>query len=431
MARWEHNEFPAGKAGQRGLLIDVTAPRAKQDKSSVRPPLNLALVIDRSGSMQGDRLAAARRAAIGISRQLRKDDRLSIVAYDTELLVLLDGVKQNKAGRAAAEAAISELHSRGCTDLGGGWMRGCKCVADVMERHGTSAGHVILLSDGHANRGLTDPDELATHAAEMATRGVTSSCVGIGHGYSPLQLNAIADAGRGQLHHSNDADEIVDVVLGELGEIITVGAHAVRLRVELPAELRVQQLTRFPEETGPGLVEIDLGDIVAGRTRRVALMVHIGPRVEPGEARSFRARLSWRQEDGETASVREDFALRAVDPERFDPHAKDRDVARIIAELWLARMGYEAMVLNERHLYREAVEVFASNDIALEALIAGLEEKEQRRLRQRARQTRDRVSDEWSGPSKLMAFSMSRKHMRSERDHSGRNPEDWSGQADD
>jgi Ca-activated chloride channel family protein len=101
-ARWEHDEFPAGRENQRGLLIDVTAPRTQQEKRAKRPPLNLALVIDRSGSMGGDRLAAAKRAAIGISQQLRKDDRLSIVAYDTELLVLLDGTPSGNSTRAAA-----------------------------------------------------------------------------------------------------------------------------------------------------------------------------------------------------------------------------------------------------------------------------------------------------------------------------------------
>jgi Ca-activated chloride channel family protein len=261
-----------------------------------------------------------------------------------------------------------------------------------MERQGMPAGHVILLSDGHANHGLTDPEQLGKHAGELAARGVTSSCVGIGHGYSPLQLNAIAEAGRGQLHHSNDADEIVDVVLGELGEMVNVAAHSARLVLDLPRQARVQQLTRFTEEEAPHRVELDLGDIVEGRTRRVALMVRLDPRVEPGEALPFTVQLSWADSDDNRASVTESFEL---------------------------------------HLYREAVAVFAENDVALETLIAGLEEKEQRRLRERARRTRDRVSDEWSGPSKLMAFSMSRKHMRSESDHSGRNPEDWSDQTGD
>jgi Ca-activated chloride channel family protein len=429
--RWEHNEFPAGKAGQRGLLIEVTAGKADKEPRKDRPPLNLALVIDRSGSMSGKRLEAARNAAIGICQSLRKHDRLSIVAYDHEILVLLDGVKQNKRGRAEAETAIAALHSRGMTNLGGGWLRGCKCVAEVMERRGLETGHVLLLSDGKCNVGITEPNELARHASAMAQRGVTSSCVGIGHDYSPLQLDAIAESGRGQLHHSDDADEIVDVVLGEFVEMTTVAARSVQLRLKLPQQTRVNQLTRFAEENSANQLVLDLGNLVAGRTRKAAFMVVLDAHDKSERRLDFGATLSWRGEEGELVSTNTDFCLRVVDPDLFDPTAKDRDIAQQIAELWLARMGYEAMILNENHRYREAVNVFVHNDVALEQLIADIEEKERERLRERAKRTRSAVSEEWVGSGKLMALSMSKKFMRSEVDHSGRNPEDWSDRAGD
>jgi Ca-activated chloride channel family protein len=429
--RWEHDEIPAGKATGRGLLLEVTGRELEKEVREERPPLNLALVIDRSGSMSRGRLAAARRAAIGISQQLCKMDRLSIVAYDTEILVLLDGVKQNKAGREAAMAAISELQTGGCTDLGGGWMMGARCVAEVMERKEIKAGHVLLLSDGHANRGIIDPGELARHAGEMAARGVTSSCVGIGHGYSPLQLDAIAEAGRGQLHHSDNPDEIVDVVMGELGEMTKVAAHSARLLLHFPENTRPQQLTRFRSHNGGHYIELDLGDIPSGRTRKVAFMIDIGERVEAGEQLSFKAKLAWKDNERRQAGFGNDFQLSAVDPAAFDPRGKNKKVARIIAELWLARMGYEAMIFNEHHRYREAVDIFTQNDIALESLIADLEEKDRQTLLDRKQRVKASVASEWSGSGKLLALSLSKKAMRSEADHTGRKPEDWSDNARD
>jgi Ca-activated chloride channel family protein len=429
--RWEHDEIPAGKATQRGLLLEVTGREMEKEIREERPPLNLALVIDRSGSMSGGRLAAARKAAIGISQKLCKRDRLSIVAYDTEILVLLDGVKQNKAGREAAKAAISALQTGGRTDLGGGWMMGAKCVAEVMERKGLQAGQVLLLSDGRANHGITDPAELARHAGEMAARGVTSSCVGIGHGYSPLQLDAIAEAGRGQLHHSDNPDEIVDVVMGELGEMMTVAAHSARLLLHFPENTGLQQLTRFRSHDGGHYLELDLGDIPSGRTRKVAFMADIGERVEAREHLSFKAKLVWKNEEQKQVGFGSDFQLSAVDPAAFDPKGKNRRVARTIAELWLARMGYEAMIFNERHQYREAVDTFTRNDIALESLIAELEEKERQALLDQKQRVKDAVADEWSGSGKLLLLSLSKKFMRSEADHTGRKPEDWSDNARD
>jgi Ca-activated chloride channel family protein len=427
--RWEHDEIPAGSETQRGLLIEVTARETEEEVHEERPPLNLSLVIDRSGSMQGGRLAAACRAAIGISQKLRKKDRLSIVAYDTDILTLLNGVKQNKAGRASARSALFELRTGGCTDLGKGWMAGGKCVAKVMERAGLNSGHVLLLSDGHANRGIMNPGELATHAAEMAARGVTTSCVGIGHDYSPLQLDALAEAGRGQLHHSDNPDEIIDVVMGELGEMTRTAAHAAKFLLHFPDGAELQQLTRFREQDSGHGLELDLGDIPAGRTRRIAFMVHAGKGAEPGEKLPFKAELVWRNAGQEREGFDQGFRLETVDPKEFNPRQKRRKVARIIAELWLARMGYEAMQLNERGQYREAVETFTRNDLALESLVTELSEIEQQRLFDQKRRAQDAVADEWSGASKLQAFSMVKKHVRSEADHSGRETGDWSDRA--
>jgi Ca-activated chloride channel family protein len=424
--RWEHDQVPAGKETRRGLLIEVSGRELADAARPERPPLNLAMVIDRSGSMGNGSLAAACQAALGISQQLRASDRLSIVTYDDRIDAPLVGIPQDETGRGVTQTAIAQLRPRGTTDLGGGWMMGAKCVAEVMQRNELSAGHVLLLSDGRANVGVTDPAELARHAGEMAARGVSSSCVGIGRGYSPLQLDAIAEAGHGQLHHSEVPDEIVDVVLGELGDLTRVAARQARLRLRAPAGFKLQQLTRFRELGAGHTLEIDLGDVVAGRVRRVACLVGVGGRTEPGEQLRFEARLDWLDEAGKAAVAEREFHLQAVEPAAFDPRAKHRKAAHLIAELWVARMGYDAMVLNEGGRYREAVETFASNDALLENLVAGLEEEVRRTLMRRKAKAQAAVADEWSGAGKLRAFAMAKKFMRSEADHSGRKPADWS-----
>jgi len=430
--RWEIDTFPAGKKTQRGLLIEVRGRETGQTEAPERPPLNLALVIDRSGSMSGGRLAAAREAAIGISERLGKKDRLSIVAFDDEITILFSGVKQDKTGRKATRSAIAELHSRGCTNLGGGWMAGAKCVAGVMDTQGLASGHVLLLSDGHANSGITDPGELGMHAGELASRGVTSSCVGIGDGYSPLQLDAIAEAGNGNLHHSNNPQEIIDVVLGELGEMTNVAAHATTLLLHLPASTKAQQLTRFKEIKEGSSIVLQLGGIGAGRTRRIAFLIDVGKQFEPGDSLPFKASLTW--EEGKWsggASRTKEFTLNAVEQSAFDPKDKRKKVSRIIAELWLARLGYDAMVLNERGLYREAVETFTDNDLALEELLDQLKEGERRQILEAKARVEHAVQDEWHGSAKLTAFSMAKKHMRSDEDYTGRSTDDWSENAPD
>ena len=89
------------------------------------------------------------------------------------------------------------------------------------------------------------------------------------------------------------------------------------------------------------------------------------------------------------------------------------------------------MLLNERGLYSEAVEVFESNDLALDGLIDQLQEKEKQALYSVSERTRSAVAGEWLGESKLAAFSSAKKHMRSESDHTGRSTGDWSDNVPD
>ena len=89
-ARWDHNQLPTGETNQRGLLLEIEADKPIRKKAKKRPALNLAIVIDRSGSMGNGRLEAAKEAAIGIVNRLNKHDRLSVVVYDDEVTVLID-----------------------------------------------------------------------------------------------------------------------------------------------------------------------------------------------------------------------------------------------------------------------------------------------------------------------------------------------------
>ena len=123
-ARWDQSCVPTGSQAQRGLLIEIEAAKPKQAKETERPPVNVALVIDRSGSMRGAPIRAAIDAAVGIAEQLRDEDRLSVICYDSNVDVLVDGARMTARGRKRAELDIRSIGLGGTTNLAGGWQNG-------------------------------------------------------------------------------------------------------------------------------------------------------------------------------------------------------------------------------------------------------------------------------------------------------------------
>jgi Mg-chelatase subunit ChlD len=178
----------------RYLVADLSA--AGETAQREVPALNLALAIDISGSMAGDKIDAARRAALAVVEALTARDRLSLVAFDNKAELLLDARPMDEAGRAAAASAIRGLTDRGGTNLFDGWLMAAERVATAMAVDPAASHRVLLLSDGHANDGLTDRGEIAGHVGALLERGVLTSALGIGDGYDEQLLGAIAEAGR-------------------------------------------------------------------------------------------------------------------------------------------------------------------------------------------------------------------------------------------
>jgi Ca-activated chloride channel family protein len=227
------------------LLIQISAPALPPELSArPRPPLNLALVIDRSGSMDGSKLSNARKAARFLAGELTARDRLAIVTFDDEVNVLVPS--QPVRDPLTFIGAINTIAAGGCTALFDGWLAGATQVAQQLDP--TALNRVLLLSDGQANEGLTDAGAIAAKVEGLTQRGISTSAFGLGSGFDEDLMGAIASAGDGTLAPIESPKQLADLYASELqGLASTIGRKvSLGVRTKHGAEL-VDVLNDLPQ----------------------------------------------------------------------------------------------------------------------------------------------------------------------------------------
>ncbi len=421
---WDKLVVPAKTNTERSLLIELSADSDSKIKKKDRPPVNLALVVDRSGSMDGSPIEAAKIAASQIVEKLNPKDSLSLVSFDDEVITHFSNVKMDIEGCNHAKQMISELYARGMTDLSGGWFEGAKCATEAIDEGGFSNGYVIVLSDGMANHGITDPKELKIHATELASRGIQTSSIGIGANYSPLQLDALAEGGEGRLHDTETADDIIDVVLGELGEIGNTIARNVKLYIHSPRGVQFECLSKMQGHRSGNFFQIDIGSLQLNQTKSVALLSKVGE-FPNGNDLSFKAHITW--EELETGKQNEssvvNSTLKVVTLKKAESAAINTTVVKKVADLWEASLAYQAMIFNEQNRFGRASRIYDDNMESYDLLINSLEDKESRLDRFKLLQRR--VARQWQGRSKRASYNLSKKMMMSEPDLRHRETGNW------
>src|SRR5689334_5678907 len=265
-----------------------------------RAPLNLALVLDRSGSMQGDKLRYVQQAACHVLDLLDERDRIAVVAYDDQITVIARSANVTEQVRRDLKDRINALRPGGWTDLSGGWLEGCREIAAHQLPQGVN--RALLLTDGLANRGMTDIEELTHHARELRRRGVATSTFGVGLDFNEQLLEALAEQGGGHFYYIERPDQIPDVFRRELGELLTVVAREAFLSISIPSGVAIELLGDLPHERDHGRLRIFLGDLCAGERRALYIKV-LTPPDASGTNVVLRAELGYADLDGRTASA--------------------------------------------------------------------------------------------------------------------------------
>ncbi|HLW00691.1 MAG TPA: VWA domain-containing protein [Ktedonobacterales bacterium] len=375
----------------RHIDFQVQVSQETARTEAARTPLTLALVLDRSGSMQGEKMQIARQAALGVLERLDERDQAAVVVFDDRIDIVQAKAAVTPALKASVRAALALIEARANTALHEGWLTGCNALAsERLPAANAGLSRCFLLTDGLANVGVTDPEQIASEAAGIREHaGIGTSTFGIGNDYNELLLGPLAVAGGGQFHHLRTADEIANTFIGELGDLLAVSARQVRLEIEVETGVQIDLISAYWANESSSTVtraSIAIGDLLSGEERHIVARFGF-PARQGLDARVVRARVLWVAEDGERSSDWQEMRFSYADKDACDAEARDPSVMHWVGLHEASRAQREAIKRNNAgdlvgaraalNAVATSISVYAGKDEELQNSLAELESVEQ------------------------------------------------------
>lgn len=266
---------------------EVLAGRYRNAEAQKRP-LNISLVIDRSGSMAGEKIRNAKKAAKYLVDQMSGDDYVSVVIYDGTVDILQEAV--HPYNKQMIKNKIDGITDRGGTNLMGGAMKGYSLV-----KRNYAEGYinrVLLLSDGLANEGITDPKQIERIVRKYNNEdGITISTFGVGSDYNEDLMTAMAETGMGNYYFINHSEEIASIFKKELNGLMEVVAQNAELKITIPDYVNVEKVYGYSFDQMGRTITIKFHDIFSEETKGVLIKYTVNNRIN--QALTFESALSY------------------------------------------------------------------------------------------------------------------------------------------
>jgi Ca-activated chloride channel homolog len=270
----DHPWVLADTIGHVYLLVQFDIPEMKKDPARPGPDLNLGLVIDRSGSMEDrGKMEYAIKAAQILVDKMRPSDRLSIVEYDDQINVLWPSTPVESP--EMIKAKINSLTPRGSTNLTGGMLKGAEEVLKFIDRENIN--RVILLSDGLANQGVTNPQEIKRLVREYKTKGVTVTTMGLGLDYNEDLMQAIAENAGGNYYYIENPNQMNRIFQKELGTLFFAVAKDINLNFKATKAVKKVEVFGYLSNPDGHNTAIEMENLYSGEKRSLVLRLEIDP----------------------------------------------------------------------------------------------------------------------------------------------------------
>ena len=283
--RWGNNEI---SSSQREAVLQIGFTTAEVSERTDLRPVNLVLVIDKSGSMaESDKMSRVKESLRTFVGKLRPDDVVSIVVFDDTAQVLFAA---NRVGNGyELRRAIDCIEPSGSTNLHGGLMLGYKEALKNFRKDATN--RVILLTDGIANVGTVDPNKIAAESSEFNGQGLDLSTIGVGLNLNNDLLRTLATRGRGLYYFVSDYQDIEKIFVNEVQSLISQVAKKVEVSLDYDSNLQIEKIYGYAPRFRTNGVSITVDDMNNGLTQVV--MMRFRAKNPLKSASSVKVRLSY------------------------------------------------------------------------------------------------------------------------------------------
>jgi Ca-activated chloride channel homolog len=345
------------------LLARFVSGPAPEDES--RRALNLSLVIDRSGSMAGDKLDYTRQAAQFLVQNLGVRDTISIVLYNDAVETLLMPEKVQR--KDIISQRIAGIKASGTTNLSSGWLEGCNLVSQNHDDHALN--RVILMSDGLANRGVTDTEQLVRLARQKLDAKISTTTMGLGNDFNEDLLMAMASAGGGAFYFI-ESPEVAPLIFKEelQGLLSVVGQNLTITIVPSSPQTGIRQLNAYPQETSGQGVSYRIGDVFGDEVKALMLELAIPAQKQSGQQQIATLRFEYDELTNDTSEhkVIELPVMVNVQAQIDEPLLPNPEVSQPVLLLQAAQARREAIKAADNGEFNTASQVLRTVADAIE-----------------------------------------------------------------
>ena len=263
------DKIAKGGDGRVTVALHLTAGRLPETVDAPLPAADLIIVLDRSGSMDGQKLHDAREAVVGLRDQLGPDDRLALVTYSDGVQTPSRLIPVTTANHVRLVSLTRSVVAGGGTNLGGGLQRGIELLQPAPDSGRQRK--IILISDGLANQGITDPAALGRMASVAVEQRFSLSTVGVGLDFNEMLMTTIADHGAGSYHFLENPQAFARVFEDELMASRRVAVSDLQIRIPLAPGVRLVDAGGYPVRQAGGTAVVHPGNLLSGQERTLYL----------------------------------------------------------------------------------------------------------------------------------------------------------------